>query len=81
MTDKNKYLTLDRYEEIADDWCAIESFLDGNTKIAPAIFNDDGELYRASHHELQSALAKHFDIDLKALEAERQQRFDEVMGA
>lgn len=80
MTDKNKYLTLDKYEEIADEWCAIESFLDGSNIIV-AVRRPHGELWPATKRELCLALAKYFDIDLKALEAERQQLLDEVMGA
>ncbi|EPD32882.1 hypothetical protein HMPREF9306_01190 [Propionimicrobium lymphophilum ACS-093-V-SCH5] len=88
MTDENKYPTLAKYEKIADEWCAIESFLECNdtiiaasrdsTKLQPA---SSYEIRPASSYELHLSLAKYFDIDLKALEAERRKLLDEVAGA
>ena len=88
MTDENKYPTLAKYEKIADEWCAIESFLECNDTIIAASHDSSKlqpassyEIRPASIHELHLSLAKYFDIDLEALEAERQQLLNEAMGA
>lgn len=80
MTDENKYPTLAKYEKVADEWCAIESFLDGSNIIV-AVCRPHGELWPATKRELCLALAKYFDIDLESLEAERRQLLKEVTGA
>lgn len=69
MGDQLIYHECEKFAEIADKWNDIEEFLDVNGYE----LSDGGVPVR-----VKDALADHFSIDLKVLEAERRQMLDSL---